>query len=105
MTSPIPPASRTLPIRAALDGSDALARLTARVETSRRRLDAVAPLFAAPMRPLVRAGPLDDTAWTLLAANGAVAAKLRQMVPMLERRLAEQGWPALAIRVRVLAGD
>jgi len=72
---------------------------------SRQRLEAVAPLLPASMHPMVSAGPIDAQGWTLLAENGAVAAKLRHMVPALEARLQSLGWPALPLRVRVLAAQ
>jgi hypothetical protein len=49
----------------------------------------------------VRPGPLDGEGWSLLAANPAVAAKLRQLQPRLQARLVECGWPALALRIKV----
>jgi hypothetical protein len=98
-------APHSRPIRDALEGSTPLAQLQQRVQASRARLDAVLPLLAPPLRPLVRAGPIDTAGWTLLAANGAVAAKLRHLVPALQQRLDDQGWPHLALRVRVLGAD
>ena len=47
------------------------------------------------------AGPIDDDGWSLLCANAAVAAKLRQLVPHLEQRLRDAGQPVTAIRVKV----
>jgi hypothetical protein len=100
-----PKAAPSRPIRDALDGSAPLALLKQRMQASQARFDAVAPLFAEPMRALVRPGPLDDDGWTLLAPNGAVAAKLRQLLPALQHRLDDDGWPRVALRVRVLAPD
>jgi hypothetical protein len=45
-------------------------------------------------RPTRRPGPLDETAWVLLAANAAAGAKLRQVQPLL----------TLALRAPGLAG-
>jgi len=39
--------------------------------------------------------------WSLLAANAAVAAKLRQLQPRLEEIVREKGWPVSMIRVKV----
>ncbi|MBL0085322.1 MAG: DUF721 domain-containing protein [Ideonella sp.] len=101
MTPATPP---SLPIRQALDRSEPLARLTQRLRESAERLDAIRPLLPPPMRALVRCGPLDAEGWTMLADNGAVAAKLRHMVPALQQRLESAGWPAVVIRVKVLSG-
>jgi hypothetical protein len=49
----------------------------------------------------VSAGPVDDEGWSILCANAAVAAKLRQLVPHLEQRLRDAGKPVAAIRVKV----
>lgn len=95
-------AGHTLALRQALDRSEPLARLTQRLRESSARLAAITGDLPPALRPLVQAGPIDDKGWTLLAANGAVSAKLRQVLPALEARLAELGWPALPIRVRVL---
>jgi hypothetical protein len=51
----------------------------------------------------VRPGSLDAEGWTLLAANTAVAAKLRQLQPRLESALLDAGWPAGALRIKVQA--
>ena len=49
----------------------------------------------------VRPGPIDEEGWSLLVANAAVAAKLRQIKPHLEGLLREQGWQVSSIRIRV----
>jgi hypothetical protein len=84
-----------------LEGHDVLAGLLARVRASQARLDALAEVLPEILRPHLRAGPLDDESWTLLAANAAVAAKLRQLLPTLCETLAAKGWQATAIRVKV----
>jgi hypothetical protein len=53
------------------------------------------------LAPHVRPGPLDAEGWTLLAANTAVAAKLRQLRPRLESALLDNGWPPGALRIKV----
>jgi hypothetical protein len=85
----------------ALDEHPTLAQLLAQMQASRRCLEAVADLLAPPLLRSIQAGPFAEGTWTLLAANGAVAAKLRQMTPLLERRLAGQGVQITAIRIRV----
>ncbi|WP_088284913.1 hypothetical protein [Ideonella sp. A 288] len=99
MAAPAPP---SLPIRQALDRSEPLARLAQRLKESRQRFEAILPLLPPALQTMVQPGPVDTDGWALLARNGAVAAKLRHMVPALETRLVDLGWPALPIRVRVL---
>lgn len=102
---PLPPRAPlprlSVPMADALDADAGLGTLLARVQASAERLDcvraALPPALAAHLRP----GPLDDSGWTLLAANGAAAAKLRQCLPALRQRLLEQGWPDVPIRVKV----
>ena len=97
--------SRTLAIGQALAGSEPLALLARRVRESQDRLAAIAPLLPPAMRSSVRAGPIDETGWSLLAANSAVAAKLRQMLPALEAHLRGCGWPGPPLRVKLLRPD
>ncbi|MBS0449391.1 MAG: DUF721 domain-containing protein [Proteobacteria bacterium] len=87
---------------------DALARSTPlellreRIRESNARYEAIRVVLPAALAAHVRPGPLDDTGWSLLAANAAVAAKLRQLQPRLEAVLREQGRPVAAIRIKVL---
>lgn len=99
MTPSVPP---NVPIRQALARSEPLARLTERLRESSQRLLVVQTLLPPAMRLLVRSGPLDSEGWTMLADNGAIAAKLRHMVPVMQQRLVAEGWPPLPIRVKVL---
>ena len=91
----------TLALATALDRSEPLARLLERARESRARFAVVAALLPDGLREAVRAGPLDDDGWSLLAAHGAAAAKLRQWLPKLEAALVAQGWPQQPIKVRI----
>ncbi len=99
-SAPLP--SHTLGIHDALAASEPLAQLTRRIQDSQQRLAAITPLLAPPMRAFVKAGPIDETGWSLLAANSAVAAKLRQMLPALEAQLRSRGWDGPPIKVKLL---
>jgi hypothetical protein len=90
-----------LPLAAALRQSEPLGALLQRVRDSKARFDAIAPLMPAALAAAVKPGPLDDTAWVLLAAHASAAAKLRQMVPELQAALVQAGWPGPAIKVKV----
>jgi hypothetical protein len=92
---------RTRPIGESLQGDDSLAGLLSRVRASQARLDALADVLPGLLRQHLRAGPLDDDGWTILAANSAVAAKLRHLLPTLAETLVARGWQATAIRVKV----
>ena len=89
------------PLGESLSGNDGLSSLLARVRASQARLDALADVLPGLLRQHLRAGPLDDDGWTILAANSAVASKLRHLLPTLEETLVAKGWQATSIRVKV----
>ena len=99
------PSKLSLSIDAALAGSAPLARLTQRIQASQARMAAIAAELPPPLRAQLRPGPVDETGWTLLAANGAVAAKTRQLLPRIHDRLRANGWNDVEVRVRVLAAS
>ena len=90
-----------LTIEAALHRSAPLAHLQQLMRDSNARFDAIRPDLPALLAPHVRPGPVDEQGWSLLAANAAVAAKLRQLQPRLEDRLRDRGWQVSAIRIKV----
>lgn len=89
------------PLGESLAGDGSLASLLARVRASQARLDALADVLPGLLRQYLRAGPLDDDGWTILAANSAVASKLRHLLPTLAETLVAKGWQATSIRVKV----
>jgi hypothetical protein len=98
-TTPAPTGHLTL--GDALGRSEPLTRLLQRVHESRERFAAVSVLLPPGLLETVRPGPLDDDGWSLLAAHGASAAKLRQLIPRLEAALVAKGWQPTPIKVRV----
>ena len=94
-----------LPLSTALGRSEPLAALLKRLRESQARFAAITPLLPETLRAAVSAGPLDDSAWVLLAANASAAAKLRQMVPALQAELLAEGWAGLDIKVKVSAAN
>ena len=90
-----------MPIGDALRESAPLGRLAERIRLSNALFATVAPVVPPGLAACVSAGPVDDEGWSLLCANAAVAAKLRQLVPHLEQRLRDAGRPVAAIRVKV----
>jgi hypothetical protein len=91
----------TWALGAALDQSQALTRLLQRLQESQARFAAIREVLPDNLRDAVRPGPLDDAGWSLLAQSGAVASKLRQMVPELDAALQAGGWQATPIRIKV----
>jgi len=90
-----------LPIADALRASEPLGRLTERLRRSNAMFAAIRGQLPPALIAYVLAGPADDAGWSLLCANAAVAAKLRQMVPHLEQQLRESGHVCAAVRVKV----
>ena len=90
-------------LRQALDGSEPLSRLLARVQASRERLAIVLPVLPPELHGALQAGPLDDSGWTLLVANAAAAAKLRQLLPSMMATLQAHALPVVALRIKVQA--
>ncbi|WP_225783822.1 DciA family protein [Xenophilus sp. Marseille-Q4582] len=93
--------SQAFTLLQASEESPTLAGLMARARDSQARLQAITPLLPPALRAAVAAGPTEDGEWCLLVEGNAVAAKLRQMVPMLLARLRVQGWDAQSIRIKV----
>ena len=91
------------PIAQAMARSAPLSALVQRLRASQARLDAVLPLLPAAMHAHVKAGPIDETGWTLLVTNNAVSAKLRQLLPALEAHLRAQGWAGPPVRLKLLS--
>lgn len=90
------------PLVDALARHQGLARLGLLLQESNRRLAIIEVALPGAMRRFVRAGPIDEEGWTLLAANAAVATKLRHLQPRLQELLAEAGIPPAQLRIKVL---
>lgn len=88
-------------VTTALAKSEPLAALMQRLQASQRCLKAIGAVLPPPLAAHVQAGPLDEDGWTLLVANNAVSAKLRQLQPRMLEALADQGLKVTAIRLRV----
>ena len=93
-----------LPLADALQGSEPLARLAARLKDSKRRFECIEAVLPPPLAGLAKPGPVDAHGWTLLAVTPAAAAKLRQLVPLFEAQLTQAGHTALPIRIKVQPG-
>lgn len=100
---PSPVTPDALRLEQALQQSAPLARLQSLMRESNARFDAIRAGLPAALAPHVKPGPVDETGWSLLAANPSVAAKLRQLQPRLEDLLREHGWEVSAIRIKVQA--
>ncbi len=79
-----------------------LAHLAHRMARSQACLAAVLPVLPVALRPELLAGPWDEQGWTLLTRQAAALAKLRQLVPLMEAALIEQGLSVPRIRLNAL---
>jgi hypothetical protein len=86
----------------AVENSPPLARLTELVRESNDRLKAIESLLPESLRPAVQAGPIDEGSWCLLVSSNAAAAKVRQLLPLIQARLAGKGWKVNSIRLKIL---
>ena len=85
----------------ALSHSAPLASLLKRIQESEDRFSLLRADLPGTLATQITPGPLDDTGWTLLARNGAAAAKLKQCLPRLQTLLRDRGWADVPIRVKV----
>jgi hypothetical protein len=86
-----------------VDSAPSLAHLSAMARDTQNRLRAITPLLPVSLRPHIQSGGVENDVWCLLAANSAVAAKLKQTLPALSAHLRSKGWNVKTIRVKVKA--
>lgn len=94
---------RTQPVTAYAAAGEAptLARLAQLARESGERLQAIESSIPAPLRASIRPGPIEGTTWCLLVDSSAAAAKLRQLLPVLQEKLGRRGYEVTAIRLKV----
>lgn len=90
-----------LALAQALQQSVPLADLRRRLNQSAICLETIRSTLPAGLRSHVEAGPIDADGWTLLAANAAVAAKLKQLRPRLEEALTLNRCAASIVRIKL----
>jgi hypothetical protein len=95
------PRYRAIPLHEAADAAPTLARLAQLARESGERLKAVQSFIPPALRSAVRPGPIEGTTWCLLVEGSAAAAKLRQILPILQSQLNSRGWEVTAIRLKL----
>ncbi len=85
----------------AVQQASGLAGLASLAKHSAECLRLVTPLIPLGMRTGVKPGPLAEGQWCLIAANSAVAAKLRQLSPALAAHLRTHGHAVQEIRIKI----
>lgn len=96
-----PAPSTARPLAESLGGEGVLTNLLARVRASEARLEDLRAMVPPELGARLRAGPLDDEGWTLLAANPTVAAKVRHLLPRIQEHLLARGWGDLPVRLKI----
>jgi len=86
----------------AIEAHATLAGLLGSHRRSQACFDRVAPLLPRPLTAEVRPGPIDGASWTIFAAHGGAAAKLRQALPTLLAALAPVEPAITEIKVKVV---
>ena len=95
---------QAITVHQAVENAPSLARLTELILESNNRFKAIESLIPESLRLVIKAGPIDDKSWCLLVGSNAAAAKIRQLIPLIEARLLERGWEVNTIRLKILLG-
>lgn len=90
-----------VPVHEAAEASPTLGRLAQLARESGERLKAIEPSIPVPLRASIRPGPIEGTTWCLLVEGNAAAAKLRQILPILQSQLISRGWEVTSIRLKL----
>jgi len=85
----------------ATQDSPTLAKLTELSRDSVARLKAIELLIPVPLRPCIKAGPIEGPVWCLILENNSAAAKVRQLLPAMAAHLRVKGWDVESIRLKV----
>ena len=93
---------QAIPVHQAATSAPSLARLAELAQESDDRLKAIESLIPEALRPAIKAGPIDGESWCLLVSGNAAAAKIRQLVPLMQARLLGKGWKVTSIRLKIL---
>jgi hypothetical protein len=99
-SQPTPMTPNAMPMQEALNRSGSLKKLMGLIQESQARLEIIRTILPQTLSPHVQAGSLDADGWTLLAANAAVGAKLRQLQPRMEEMLRLSGKNDISIRIK-----
>ena len=83
--------------------SPVLSHLADLAAESEKRLQSITPLLPKPLLPGIHAGPVEGASWCLLLDSNAIAAKLRQLTPLLLSSLQARGFKVETIRLKIQA--
>jgi hypothetical protein len=66
-----------------------------------KKIEASTARLPSDNSQLMAAGPLDERGWCIVVQTSAMSSKLRQMLPLISRHLANVGLPTPVIRIHV----
>lgn len=78
-----------------------LRQLAERARQSAEQLAVIRPLLPPGLRDAIAAGTLEGDTWCLLVPHHAAAAKLRQLLPLLQDALRQSGYSMERIRIKI----
>lgn len=81
-----------------------LGQLMRQIQLSQVYARSIAELVPTALRPFVSYGAVEDGEWCVLVPNSAAAAKVRQLLPLWQAHLRQQGLEVQRIRLRVQGG-
>lgn len=103
MSRPTPSPGQRTSVMEAIAQSDTLSGMLSLHQTSNTYLNALKPLLPPDLFAQVKAGPIDESGWCLLATHNSAAAKLRQLLPDIGAHLRSKGHPVQNIRIKLMS--
>jgi hypothetical protein len=78
-----------------------LAALRQRIRESSECLELVRHLIPATLHRQVQAGPLNEGEWCLLVSSASASTKLRHLLPVIQKQLADSGQQVTSVRLKI----
>lgn len=91
----------TVALSEALQANPTLGSLLQRWRVAQQCMQAAHTVLGAQLAPSLRAGPIEDRQWTLLASSGTVASKARQLLPRITEAVRALGLEVDTVRIRI----
>jgi hypothetical protein len=95
------PPPGTVTVADALQENPTLGSLLGRWRLSQECMQAARRVLGPELSASMRPGPVEDSQWTLLAANGGAASKSRQMLPHIHQAVQDLGVGVNSVRIRI----
>ena len=99
--STAPRSHKVFSLEQAAGAAPTLAALQERIRASSECLEFVRHLIPATLHKQVQAGPLNEGEWCLLVSSASASTKLRQLLPTIQKQLAERGSQVTSVRLKI----